>query len=261
MATDTTNDLPESNVSSGTIQIKKSNLKYFGLVLLIVLVLCLYLFVFKSNTGTTGNVIQNPSGNNPPTDDPTSVTIDTSDAPMLGNANAKVTIVEFSNFSCPFCAAASGDNPQLTAYMQQRSPSWQPPVSNLIKDYVDTGKVKLYVKYSYGHTGGHPAQLVVWCLNDQGLYWKFYPKAYAQQSDVENLTRMQELAKSLNADMTKLQSCLDSKKYDSQFDKDAADGTAAGVQGTPSFFINGKAYEGAQSYSVIKQAIDAELAK
>lgn len=181
------------------------------------------------------------------------------DSPSIGNEKAKVTVIEFSDFSCPFCAAASGDNEKLSAYMKQNSPSWEPIVTNLLKDYVNTGKVRFSVKYSMGHSGGHPAQLVAWCLNEQKLYWKFYPKAFANQDDVEDLDKMKVLAKSVGADMNKLQTCLDSKKYDSQFDKEQNEGRAAGVQGTPAFFVNGRLVSGAAPYSQIKALVEQEL--
>ncbi len=192
----------------------------------------------------------------------TPVNIPLGNSPATGNANAKVTVVEFTDFSCPYCQAASGYNTQMAASLQSQNPSWQPIVSNLLKDYVDTGKVRFVTKYAFGHSGGKPAQLVSWCLNDQNLYWKFYPLAFAKSSaDVENLDTMKEIAKSIGANMNTLQSCLDSKKYDAQFAKEQAEAQAAGVGGTPSFFVNGVIVEGAVPYSQIKQMIDAELAK
>lgn len=189
------------------------------------------------------------------------VTVETGDSPTLGNVSAKVTVVEFSDFSCPYCAAASGDNEQMVSYMKQSNPNWEPIVTNMIKEYVDTGKVKFTVKYTPGHSGGRPAQLVAWCLNEQNLYWKFYPQAFANQDDVENLTKMQDLAKSIGADTTKLQSCLDSKKYDPRFDQEQAEGSKIGIQGTPGFVINGIIVGGAVPYSQVKSIIDSELAK
>lgn len=196
-----------------------------------------------------------------------------SNTPLLGDKNAKVTVYEFTDFSCPFCAAASGDLPDMVSYMQKNNPSWQPIVTNLIKDYVNTGKVKLVTYYSMGHSGGHPAQLVAWCLNDQGLYWKFYPQAFAHQADVkdptkiayvEDLTKVKALAVSLGADSDKLNSCLDSKKYDSRIDTEENQGVAAGLQGTPYFIVEdskGKTQSvaGAVSYSQFKSMIDSAL--
>ena len=71
---------------------------------------------------------------------------------------------------------------------------------------------------------------------------------------------MKALAQTVGADANKLKTCLDSKKYDSRFDKEQNEGIAAGVQGTPAFFVNGKLISGAVPYSQVKQAIDAELA-
>lgn len=193
------------------------------------------------------------------------VEIDAGDSPSKGSKTAKVTVVEFSDFSCPFCVAASGDNEALNAYMKQRDTTWEPIVTNLIKDYVDTGKVRLVVKYTYGHGGGNPAQLVAWCLNEQNLYWKFYPKAFAtydlnsQTQAVEDLDKMKEVARSVGANMPRLQTCLDSKKFDSKLQSEQAEGSAAGVQGTPAFFVNGKLVSGAVSYLEFKQLVEQEL--
>jgi len=237
---------------SGTITIRKENIwKYSTFILVAILVVGAFVFFTNSDSTGTGNVVRNGD----------TVSIEIGDAPVIGSESAPVTIIEFSDFSCPYCAAASGDNEQYVNSLKSRNPSWEPAVTNIMKDYVETGKVKFVAKYSYGHSGGHPAQLVAWCLNEQDLYWEFSPLAFANQNDVEDLAKMKALAQGLGADMTKLQSCLDSGKYEDQFDKEQAEGQAAGVQGTPAFFVNGKLIEGAQPYSVFKQAIDAELAK
>ena len=204
-----------------------------------------------------GSATENTDGAG--TDTNTIADIEIGNSPSIGNEKAKVVVFEFSDFSCPFCAAASGDNEKMNAYMKQNSPSWEPIVTNLMKEYVDTGKVRFVAKYSMGHSGGHPAQLVGWCLNEQKLYWKFYPKAFENQDDVEDLDKMKALAKGVGADMSKLQTCLDSKKYDSQFDKEQNEGNAAGVQGTPAFFVNGRLVSGAVPYSQIKALIEQEL--
>jgi protein-disulfide isomerase len=243
---------------SDTFTIRKDTLwKYSTFALLGVVILLVVLMVLPGKS-PTGNVVNQQGQTLQPTQ---RAQIDIGNAPVIGDKNAPVTIVEFSDFSCPFCAAASGDNEELVSYMKQRSASWEPIVTNVMKDYVQTGKVKIAVKYMMGHSGGHPAQLVAWCLNDQSsdLYWKFYPKAFANQADVEDLAKMTALAKTVGADMGKLQSCLDSKKYDSRFDDEQNEGIAAGAQGTPSFFVNGQLVSGAVPYSQIKALIESEL--
>ncbi len=243
-----------SHHDSGTITIKKENIwKYATILLAGLLILGAIIFFTTNNTNNNGGgVTPTPGGR---------VSIDMGNSPVLGSADAPVTVVEFTDFSCPFCAAASGDNAELVAYMKSRSAGWEPIVTNLIKDYVDTGKVKLVVKYDMGHSGGHSAQLVAWCLNDQNLYKQFYPLAFANQADVEDLAKMKTLAQGIGADMTKLQSCLDSKKYDGQFAIEQSQAQKAGVSGTPAFFVNGQLVEGAVPYSQVKALVDAELAK
>src|SRR3989338_1185483 len=238
------------------------------LVLLIASVLTGGFSLWGSNTTGAATAGTNTGGSDyQPSAGPVEVSI--GDAPVIGDPSAPVTVIKFSDFSCPFCAAASGDNAELVAYMKQRDSSWEPIGTNLIKEYVETGKVKFAVKYSFGHSGGHPAQLVAWCLNDQesSLYWKFYPEAFAtyslssQDQDVEDISKMKDIAKEIGADMTKLDECLDSKKFDSRFDREQSEGSAAGVQGTPAFFVNGVLVSGAQSYSVVKRLVESELAK
>jgi protein-disulfide isomerase len=183
----------------------------------------------------------------------------------IGNKSAKVTVVEFSDFSCPYCEAASGDNVNMVAAMKQNDATWEPIVNNLMKDYVNTGKVRFVYIYSMGHTGGHSASSVGWCLNDQSSdkFWKYYPLVFASASaDTENITLMEGLAKSVGADMTKLQSCLDSNKYANRFASEQNIAQQAGTQGTPAFFVNDEyVAHGAESYVQFKQAVDAALAQ
>jgi protein-disulfide isomerase len=239
-------------MSDDTIMLKKNALWKYLLVILAAFVI-VFAFVYFSNKGsTTGDVITGEDGR-------VEIPITEQDA-QIGNPDAKVTIVEFTDFSCPFCAAASGDNEEMVAYMKQRSSSWEPIVTNVMKDYVETGEVRFVSKYSAGHSGGHPAQLVAWCLNEQGLYWEFYQLAYANQADVEDLDKMKELASGIDGvDMAKLEECLSSGKYDSRFEQEQNQASAAGVQGTPAFFVNGRLVEGAVPYSQVKQMIEEEL--
>ena len=183
----------------------------------------------------------------------------------IGNKSAKVTVVEFSDFSCPFCAAASGDNPDYVSYMQQRDSTWEPIVTNLMKDYVDKGLVRFVYIYSMGHTGGHPASLVAWCLDDQNpnFFEQFYPLAFANQADVEDQSKMIKLGETIKGvDSTKLEACVNSGKYNSRFAAEQSIADQVGASGTPAFFVNDVyAAKGAESYTSFKQAVDAALAQ
>jgi protein-disulfide isomerase len=182
-------------------------------------------------------------------------------SPVLGNSDAKVTIFVFTDFSCPFCAGANGDNEQIIAFLKSKNLDWQAPIPNIIKDYVDSGKAKLVFKYYPGHGAGKPAQIVALALQEQGLFWKFHDLAFANQADVGNLVKMKALAQQLGANMTKLESDLTNNNYQAQLNADISMGKTAGVSGTPSFFINNQKISGAQSYSEFKKVLDSELAK
>ncbi|MDD5700035.1 MAG: thioredoxin domain-containing protein [Candidatus Nanoarchaeia archaeon] len=263
-----------------TITLKKSTLWAAGAFVLLVL---LVISVFTGGFGITGKAGANTNtGDNANTEAQTGseIAIDfskliPSDAISFGSKDAPITVVEFTDFSCPYCAIASGDSSSLVTYAKKNfGSSWEPIVSNLIKDYVNTDKVRLVTMYMIGHSGGHPAQIVAWCLNDQNpkLTEKFYSQAFATAgmdsagqyvTDVENQTKMENIAKNLGADMNKLQACINSNKFASRFDSEQNAGSKLGIQGTPSFLIgktegNTAVYiSGAVPYSTFKQALSA----
>lgn len=170
--------------------------------------------------------------------------------PIKGNANAKVTIVEFADFRCPFCEKFFTDTePQI------------------IKDYVDTGKAK-FVFRQYAFLG--PASVVaanaVECANDQGKFWEMYDYLYKNQPSESDITmyvtdKLSLAAGTLGMNTSQFSSCLDSKKFDKNASADLAEGQAVGVSGTPTFYINGKQLVGALPYATIKAAIEEELKK
>ena len=182
-------------------------------------------------------------------------------SPVLGDLNAPLIIYEFSDFSCPFCAAVLGYNPAIIKSLKSTDPSWEAPLPKIKEEYIETGRAKLVFKYSLGHGTGKEAHRVGWCLNDQDLFWQFHEQAFAKSEDTPNLEKMKEIAKNIGADVGELESCLAEKKYESFFEKDSAMGRANGVQGTPAFFINGKLVSGAKSFNEIKKIIDKELTK
>lgn len=190
----------------------------------------------------TGNVA--PEDNTPPAPKIDFAKLPDDD-PVAGKADAKVTIVEFSDFQCPFCGKFYND-----AYQQ------------LKKDYIDTGKVKLvYRDFPLGfHPEAQKAAEAGECADDQGKFWQMHDKIFSNQSTM-SVDGYKKWAKELGLDSAKFNQCLDSGTKASEVQKDESDGQAAGIGGTPSFFINEKLVVGAQPYSVFKAAIDAELAK
>lgn len=178
------------------------------------------------------------------------VNVATGHFPIMGQKNAKVTVIEFADLRCPFCEQ----------FFTQTEPQ-------LIKDYVDTGKVQFYFR-SYAFLG--PASTVAAnaaeCANDQGKFWTFHDYMYKNQPSetdtsmytVDNLTN---IAGQLGMDTTKFHDCLNNNADNANVNKDFSDGQAAGVSGTPTFFVDGTPLVGAQPYSAFQTLINQELAK
>ncbi len=184
---------------------------------------------------------------------------------VYGNPDAKVTIYEFSDYECPFCAIAEG-NEELVEQFKARQPDYVPPMPEVFKEYIETGKVKL-VFYNMPLTQLHPrvrpAHIAALCANEQGKWIDFHHKLFADRSDWtesdDYSAKMSEYAKELGLDTTKFDECLTSGKYDAQLDKELEYGASLGVSGTPAFFIGKNFISGAQDFSTFKELIDAQL--
>ena len=166
------------------------------------------------------------------------------DAPFKGGADAKVTIVEFSDFQCPFCSKGA----QI--------------VSEIEKKYGK--KVKLAFK-NYPlpfHAQARPAANAAFCAFEQDAksFWKMHDALFADQTklDPENL---KATAKKLGLKAEAFNACVDGNKHMSKVEADMAEGTALGLKSTPTFYVNGKLVMGAQPIEVFSEIIDEELAK
>jgi len=165
--------------------------------------------------------------------------------PYLGSPDAKVTVVEYSDFQCPFCTRAF------------------PTVKQVLKDY--NGKIKFYYKHfplSF-HQNAQKAAEAYECALDQGKQWEYHDKLFENsQGDGSglNVPDLKRYAAELELDATAFNSCLDGGQKASKVGADTAEGSQNGVSGTPTFFINGEALVGAQPYSAFKAVIDAKLA-
>ena len=193
-------------------------------------------------------------------DDTTGVTkISVDDDPVLGDKNAPLTIIEFSDYECPFCKR-----------------SFDEVLPELKKNYIDTGKLKLVYRdfpLSFHINAGKEAEAAE-CARAQGndeTYFKFHDQIFTKTTAGGTglaLTQLPVIAKSLGLDVTQFQQCLDSGKFSDEIEKDIADGKAAGVSGTPSWFIgkstsdgniDGTLIVGAQPFSTFKTTIDQLL--
>lgn len=171
--------------------------------------------------------------------------IDLSGLPFQGPANAKVTVVEYADFQCPFCARA------------------YPTVKQLMGDY--SGKVKFYFK-SYPlpfHQNAQKAAEAYECALAQGKSWEYHDKLFENgQGDGTGLNNadLKKYAADLGLDTATFNSCLDGGQMASRVAAEAAEGSRNGVSGTPTFFINGQPLVGAQPYGNFKSIIDQQLA-
>ncbi len=169
------------------------------------------------------------------------------DDAVLGDPNAPVTIVEFSDFQCPFCGKFFDETfPQIK------------------KKYIDTGKVKLvYRDFPLGiHEMAQTYAEAAECAHEQGKFWEMHDKIFGEQKNgVATVDDLKKWARGFGVKEDQFNTCLDTKKYAEEVTKDLKDGEAVGVQGTPSFFINGKLVVGAVPFSVLEKEIEAALKK
>lgn len=173
---------------------------------------------------------------------------------MMGDPNAPVKIVEYSDFQCAYCRRHAEETEPL-----------------IVEQYVETGKVHLtYVPYGFAGNGAWPtpesgqAANAAFCAGEQGKFWEYHDLVFANQGGEASgaLTNqlLISLAEDLNLDMGQFRSCFNDKKYADQIQAGIDQGNAAEVSGTPSFLINGKLIVGAQPFDVFQQEIEAALA-
>lgn len=168
------------------------------------------------------------------------------DANRIGPADAKVTVVEFADYQCPFCE-------------RTHQTVWP-----TLKQYAQDGKISLIYKHSafLGQESVWAAQASE-CAADQGKFWDFHDMLFNKQSGENTGTFTKEnlikYAQELKLDMAKFEPCLTNDVTLPRVTADTQEGSQAGVRGTPTFFINGKPLVGAQSLQTFQQAITAAL--
>jgi protein-disulfide isomerase len=201
---------------------------------------------------TAGNVLAADNAAPAPSLPPTKVDVESGHLAVLGDQNAKVTLVQFSDFQCPFCRR----------FFEETLPQ-------IKKEYIDTGKVKLTFRH-YPldfHPAAYPSALAAECANEQGKFWELHDKIFEEQAKQGTGTVQYTIddvktwAAAIVMDQTQFASCIDSNKYDAQVKEDVADAQKVGVSGTPATYVNGMLVSGAQPYSVFKTIIDQELQK
>jgi protein-disulfide isomerase len=171
---------------------------------------------------------------------PPKVDVDIDDDPMLGDKDAPVTIVEFSDFQCPYCRRV------------------QPALKRLMEEY--EGKVRLVFRdfpLRSIHPQAQKAAEAAQCADDQDKFWPYHDKLFEQTAlQIDDLKRY---AKELGLDMAAFSQCLESDKHAAEVEKDLQDGRQVGVNSTPSFYINGQPLSGAAAYENFQELVDEAL--
>jgi len=172
---------------------------------------------------------------------PPVVHVDYDTARVKGNTDALVTIVEFADFQCPFCSGA------------------QPMLKEVLAKY--KGKVKLAYQdfpLSQIHQHAEIAAEASRCALAQGKYWEMHDAMFADQSKLDEVALVKTAA-GLGLDQNSFESCLKSGKYRAVVQRDVEAGSQAGVNATPTFFINGEFLSGPQSDADFTKIIDRQL--
>lgn len=186
----------------------------------------------------------------PPAAAASGVSVD--DDPALGSSDAPVTIIEFSDFQCPFCRRF-----------------WRDALPRITERYIKAGTVRFVYRdfpISSIHDMADPYAQAGECADEQGKFWPMHDKIFGEQdsrgpgtiADVrtEDLKRW---ARAIGLEGGAFDTCLDSGKYAAEVAKDLSDGQASGVTGTPTFFINGRSVVGALAYEQFVALLDAAL--
>ncbi|HEY0095462.1 MAG TPA: thioredoxin domain-containing protein, partial [Archangium sp.] len=168
--------------------------------------------------------------------------IEVGNAPSRGPKNAPITIVAFSDFECPFCGRVL------------------PTLKQIEDEY--KGKVRVAFKNQPlpFHANAKPAAAAALAANEQGKFWEYHDKLFQNQRALDRAS-LEKYAQELGLNMGQFKAALDSGKFDAQVTADMNEATRVGVNGTPTFFINGRSVVGAQPVEAFKRIIDEELKK
>lgn len=170
------------------------------------------------------------------------VDIEIGKSPTMGTKGAPVTIVEFSDYQCPFCGRA------------------RPTINKVLETYP---KEVLYVFKDFPlsfHKDAQKAHEAAHCAADQDKYWEMNKELFANQKAI-SVDDLKKSAKKIGLNMDKFDKCLDEGAYAGMVMESVQEGSAAGVTGTPAFFVNGIMISGARPFADFKEAIDSELKK
>ena len=169
------------------------------------------------------------------------------DDPQLGDPNARVTIIEFGDYQCPYCRQF-----------------WRETFPRLKKEYIDTGKARfVYRDFPQPvHPEAMLSAIAAECADDQGKYYEFHDKLFREQDrrgrDVVRYRapELKRWAADIMLDTAAFNSCLDEERHKDEVSKDYKDLEGLGLEGTPIFFVNGRALVGAHPFATFQKVIE-----
>jgi len=188
---------------------------------------------------------------------PANLTVSVDDNPFKGDKSAKLTLIEFSDYQCPFCVR-----------------HFRETLPQLEREYINTGKVK-YVFRDFPiesiHRDAFKAAEAANCAGEQGKYWQMHDRLFQNQNQL-GVEELPKHAQAIGLSLSAFQQCLDSGKHAAEIRKDMEHGQRAGVNGTPTFFLGVqdsdgenvkvlRAIVGAQPYVQFKEAIESALSQ
>lgn len=213
--------------------------------------------IYNGRIGTTGSTVATTSPTTTTTAPTGFATVTTSlnNAHIEGDSNAKVAVIEFGDYQCPYCEQF---------YTQDEL--------SIKSNYVDKSKVQFAFKdfpltsiHQYAQIGSEAA----WCAGEQSKYWEMHNILYEHTAGTNDATAIKGFAQTIGLNTDQFSSCLDAKKYDDKIAANTTDGNTVGVQGTPSILIGkidknkntvtGVLVPGAYPLSTVQPLIDKAL--
>lgn len=191
----------------------------------------------------------------------------------FGKKDSKLTFVEFSDPSCPFCHVAAGKNASLNKQMGQQfilkadGGTYVAPVPEM-KKLVDSGKASLVWIYANGHGNGELGTQALYCGHEKGKFWEVHDQLMSSEGyDLMNTTVKNDVTQSgkladflkKSVDAKFMESCLKDGKYKDRLATDMNIATQFGFSGTPSFFVNTQNFAGAYSYTEMETAVNQAI--
>ena len=218
------------------IMIKKNTIWKFGTGIFLIL-LVVSIFTGGFGIGSDNNGAQQANGGSPSRGGSIDMDELSKDFAFKGNKNAKVTIVEYSSFSCGYCNRVRSTLDQI------------------LKTYSNDVKI-VYKHFDRGGTDSKTSQATE-CAGEQNKFWEMHDEIFDKGSSGD----LVGYASNIGLDVSSFETCLDSGKYASKVEQSTAEAISLGIRGTPGFIINGQLVSGAQPFENFKKVIDEELAK